>query len=402
MNEPEAPDGPLPEVIVSRPDQLAECLAHLATCPVFGFDTEFVGEDSYHPRLCLVQVATPERLYVIDPFTVGPLDGFWQLVIDPSHLVVVHAGREEVRLCRLWGGQAPQNLFDLQLAAGLLGPVYPLGHAALVGQYLGVHIPKGETLTEWRDRPLTRQQMRYAFDDVRFLLPLWKMIHGRLEERGRVEWAQEEFRRLCQQAAPEEPVAEEKWRKLRGAGSLDRRRLAILRGLYHWREELAARTNRPPRSLVRDDLLVEIARRNPGRERDLQVVRGLPRRDLDQILEVVQQARALPNEECPRATEREFDSPQLLMVSGVLQAALAEMCLRMELAPGLVASNSEVRLLVRCRQQAKPLPDDSILAQGWRRPVILEPLQELLEGRRWLRIADPAGELPFGFREHGS
>src|SRR6185437_8341209 len=109
----------LREEIVTQPEELAACCALLASCPHFGFDTEFVGEDTYHPRLCLVQVATAERMFLIDPLTVGPLDAFWKLVVDPARVDVFHAGSEEVRLCRLWTGQTPGNLFDLQLAAGL-------------------------------------------------------------------------------------------------------------------------------------------------------------------------------------------------------------------------------------------------------------------------------------------
>src|SRR6516165_5550656 len=208
------PKGPplsdLPEQIVQTPDELSLCCEHLAACEQFGFDTEFVGEDTYHPRLCLVQVATAERLFLIDPLTAGPLDAFWQLVVDPARVVVVHAGREEVRLCRLWTGRTPGNLFDLQIAAGLTGLAYPLGHAALVNQVLGAHVPKGETLTEWRHRPLTPSQIRYAFDDVRYLLPAWHRLTARLENLGRLDWAREEFARLATNATPEE-TANEKW-----------------------------------------------------------------------------------------------------------------------------------------------------------------------------------------------
>src|SRR6516165_5903104 len=174
----------LREEIVTHPEELAACVAELTACPHFGFDTEFVGEDTYHPSLCLVQVATPDRLFLIDPLTTGPLDAFWQLVVDPARVVVVHAGREEVRLCRLWTGRAPGDLFDLQLAAGLVGLPYPLGYGALVGQVLGVSMRKGETRTEWRDRPLTPEQVRYAFDDVRHLLPLCKKLSARLAKLG--------------------------------------------------------------------------------------------------------------------------------------------------------------------------------------------------------------------------
>jgi ribonuclease D len=196
------------EQIITTPEELATCCAYLATCPHFGFDTEFVGEDSYHPHLCLVQVATPDRLLLIDPLTAGPLDAFWKLVVDPRIVTVAHAGREEVRLCRLWGGQPPGNFFDTQLAAGLIGLTYPLGHGSLVSQLLGVQLAKGETLTEWRTRPLTRQQIRYAFDDVRYLLPLWQRIAGELAQLGRTDWASEEVARLAANVAPEEVASE--------------------------------------------------------------------------------------------------------------------------------------------------------------------------------------------------
>ncbi len=388
----------LPEQTVTRPEDLAACCEYLAGCRQFGFDTEFVGEDTFHPRLCLVQIATNERLILIDPLTVGPLDEFWRLVTDPDKLVIVHAGREEVRLCRLWTGRVPGNLFDLQIAAGLAGLAYPLGHAALVGQVLGVRLAKAETLTEWRDRPLTAQQIRYAFDDVRYLLDLWKHIDQRLERLGRQDWAREEFNRLAANAAPDEP-ATEKWRKLRGLGSLDRRRLAVVREVSRWREETAARTNRPARTIVRDDLIVEIARRSPARERDLQVIRGLRHRDLQAILDAVERAQALPLDQCPTVTERDLDPPQVGLVSNVLIAVLGDFCARNDLAPNLVASNQDVRQLVRSRLQGIPPPPQLPLMQGWRSQHVLPHLQAVLEGRRGIRIRDLTAEAPFAVIE---
>ena len=113
-------------------------------------------------------VATPERLILIDPLSAGPLDAFWKLVTDPARRVIVHAGREEVRLCHLWTGHKPGNLFDLQIAAGLVGLPYPLSHGSLVAHVLDKKLDKGETLTEWSTRPLTKAQIHYAFDDVRY------------------------------------------------------------------------------------------------------------------------------------------------------------------------------------------------------------------------------------------
>src|SRR5262249_32294888 len=157
------------------------------------------------------------------------------------------------------------------IAAGLIGFAYPLGHATLLGQVLGVSLAKGETLTEWRDRPLTAAQIRYAFDDVRYLLRAWERIEQKLEKLNRIAWATEEVGRLMQLLAREE-VVEEKWRGLRGLGQLGRRQLGVVRSLFAWREETADRLNRPPRTIVRDDILIEIARRNPQREHDLHVI----------------------------------------------------------------------------------------------------------------------------------
>jgi ribonuclease D len=384
------------EQIITTPDALAACCDYLAAQTHFGFDTEFVGEDSYHPRLCLVQVATDNGLFLLDPLSCGPLDAFWKLVVDPARTVIVHAGREEVRLCRLWTGSTPGNLFDLQLAAGLTGPIYPMGHGNLVQQILGVHLPKGETLTEWRERPLTPAQIQYAYDDVRFLIPLWKKLAQRLEKLGRCEWAREEFARMARAAAPEEP-AQEKWRKLRGLGSLDRRRLAAVRALFNWREATAATTNRPTRAIIRDDLIVEIAKRHPVRERDLQVVRGLPKRDLAAIVAVIEQARALPPEELPIAADREQDPPQVTLTANVLNAVLGDLCAKMRLAPNLVANTSDVKALVRAKFAGAPLPEESQLTRGWRSEHLLPELLALLDGRRVLRIGDLKADGPFTY-----
>jgi ribonuclease D len=384
------------EEIVATPGELAACCDYLASCPQLGFDTEFVGEDTYHPSLCLVQVATADRLVLIDPLTAGPLDAFWNLLLDPARVVVVHAGREEVRLCRQWTGDVPANLFDLQLAAGLVGLPYPLGHGTLVSQVVGVHLPKGETLTEWRKRPLTPDQVRYAFDDVRYLLPAWLKLTARLEKLGRLAWAREEFARLAIAAAPEEPDTE-RWRKLRGLGSLDRRRLAVVRELFRWRDATAARSNRPPRVILRDDLIIEIARRNPTRERDLQVVRGLGHRDLGAILDAVGRARAVPPEQLPAVIDREQDRPHVAWVTNVLNAVLGDLCVRRELAANLVATTTDVRLLVRAALAGAPLPEESILTGGWRAAHLLPELLAVLEGRRSLRIADVRADAPFDY-----
>jgi len=390
------------ELLVNQPDELEACCAHLAQCSRLGLDTEFVGETSYHPELCLVQVATETVLYLIDPFAFPSLAGFWKFIASPTHRVVVHAGREEVRLCHRAFGQVPARLFDLQIAAGMAGLPYPLGHGSLVQQVLGKKLAKGETLTEWRHRPLTPSQIHYAFDDVRYLLPIQEKLEGRLERLNRSPWAEEEFQRLTELATPEAPTTEvvgEKWRRVRGASSLDRRRLAVLRELYVWREQTAHELNRPARVIVRDDLLVEIARRPAKSPRDLKVIRGLAHKHLDEIFAGIERGRNLPLDQCPVLLEREQDPPQVGLAVSLLQAALFDFATKHHLAPNLVASNQEVKNLVRAFIAGDVTQAGSLLTRGWRAQFVLPHLLVILEGRRTLRIADLRAEAPLAYRE---
>ncbi|MGL4549899.1 MAG: ribonuclease D [Gemmataceae bacterium] len=383
--------------IITTAGRLAEACREWEGCPVIGFDTEFVGEDTYHPELCLVQVAIPGHLFLIDPYSAGPLDPFWRLLHDPARISVVHAGREEVRLCRLLSGTAPANLFDIQLAAGLVTSGYPLGHAAVVQQMLGHRLSKGETLTEWRRRPLTPEQIRYAFDDVRFLLRLYEKQHAKLQALGRLEWLREEAGRLIRRAgSPEAQAEEERWRKLRGVGSLDRRKLAIVRALFQWRDAKALAADRPARTVIRDDLLVEIAKRNPKTENDLDVIRGLHHRDLGEVLRAVQEARALPPEECPAPAEREIDPPQMGLIAGVMISVLGDFCARNQIAVGLVSTTNDVRTLVRSAIAGDPMPNVP-LTQGWRARAVLPELIAVLAGRKSVRVADIRSDAPLGY-----
>jgi ribonuclease D len=150
---------------------------------------------------------------VIDPFHAGPLDEFWKLLLDPNRTTVVHAGREDLRICYFQGGGPPANVFDVQLAAGLVGLTYPIGYGGLVSDLLGQRMTKGETLTDWRRRPLSPAQVRYAYDDVRYLLPAWKKLTERLKRLKRTEWAAEEFAAAVRKAVGDEEAAAEKWRR---------------------------------------------------------------------------------------------------------------------------------------------------------------------------------------------
>jgi len=158
------------ESLIATPGQLRELIGHVRAAGRFGFDTEFVSEETFEPVLCLIQVATRDRLAVVDPQAVGDLGPFWEVVHDPAVEVVMHAAGEDMRICLLRTGAVPRRVYDVQIAAGLVGYSYPLSLTNLVSQVLKISLPGSETRTDWRRRPLTPAQLRYALDDVRHLL----------------------------------------------------------------------------------------------------------------------------------------------------------------------------------------------------------------------------------------
>jgi ribonuclease D len=385
----------LPEHVVATPARLAAAVTHLTAAPVVGFDTEFVGEDSYRPELCLVQVASSQALFVIDPFACGPLDEFWEVMTDPKKVVVVHAGREDLRICQFAAGKPPAKVFDVQVAAGLSGMSWPIGYAGLVSELLGHRMNKGETLTDWRRRPLAAAQLRYAFDDVRFLLPAHKKLTDRLTRAGRLDWAEEEFETFTNKAVADDVTAE-RWRRVKGTGGFDPRGLAAVRELHAWRDGFAHRVNRPARMLMRDDVLAEIARRLPKSLDDLQNLRGLPRGEQEHILAAVSRARALTPEELPEVEPRESDSPQITLMAQLLGVVLTDLCSRMKLASNLVATTSDLKAVARSRAGGAELPDVQ-LTRGWRGRHILPELLAVLDGHHALRVVKPTSLAPLAY-----
>lgn len=387
------------ERIIDQPGALAEAVAAIGRAKLIGFDTEFVGEQSFHPELCLLQVATTDQLFLIDPQSVGPLDAFWELLTSGEVEIVVHAGREEIRQCIRAAGKSPRSCFDVQIAAGLIGLGHPLGHAALVNQMLGVNLAKTETLTDWRTRPLTKQQIRYAFDDVRFLLPVRKRLHEKLSKLGRLEWAEEEFSRLMTVAADEAPSNKERWRKVKGISSLHPRQLAMLRELFAWRAERAEQLNRPARTLIRDELMVDLIKRDPKSVQDLQGMRGMgiARRDHEGLLKVLEAGKQTPSDSWPKATEKELDPPQVAVLIDFLQVVMGHLSLQMRLSPSLICTVADMRHLVKRALDEKTVKDGSLLNEGWRKKHIRPLLESVLKGEYALRVGNLDASAPLEF-----
>ena len=296
-------------------DELDDFCREIAVFPVIGFDTEFVSEDRYRPQLCLIQVAAAGRLAIIDPFALDQTERFWQLLAEPGRTVVAHAAREEVRFCYRFTGKPIAGLFDTQLAAGFVGMEYPASLGTLVQRLVGKTLPKGETRTNWRHRPLSKEQLQYALQDVVDLEAMYGQLSDMIAELGRESWVAEEIESF--QAKVIEAETSENWRRVSGCSGLKPRQLEIVRQLWRWRDDLARRTDRVPRRLLRDDLIVELARRGSSDIRKIRSLRGMERRSFSQhypeIAAAIQTALETLEDELPRKAQggKRIVSPML-------------------------------------------------------------------------------------------
>ncbi|RMF91634.1 MAG: ribonuclease D, partial [Planctomycetota bacterium] len=205
-------------------------------------DTEFVAENSYLPQLCLIQLSLDDQLLVVDPLAVDGVQRFWEALVETDGEVILHAGRGELEFCYRAVRKFPRRIFDVQIAAGMTGHEYPAGYANLVSKLLDEKAGRHETRTDWRRRPLTDRQIEYALDDVRYLPRMRDVLHLKLVEWNREAWLQEEIDRRNAEIV-KHYRGTDRWR-ISGNRSLSRRGLAIVRELWKWREERAARLNR--------------------------------------------------------------------------------------------------------------------------------------------------------------
>ncbi len=381
-------------LFIQTPQELRSWCEQVQACRTFALDTEFVGESNYRPELCLVQVEVEGQLVLLDPLALN-LHPFWELLATGDRETIVHGGSRDVLFCYQAVGKMPVGLVDVQIAAGLIGLEYPAGFSTLMERLLGRAFSKAETRTDWRHRPLSAQQIQYALEDVQHLRELWAVLRARLEQLARLEWFREEMEHWQKQVVKK--AQQEGWRRLPGQAGLSRRGLAILRELWQWREHQAQRRNCPARFVLRDDLLVELARRETANVHRIRAVRGMQhpglRRHLPQIAACIQRALHLREDQLPQPS-----STASCSVSGILTqflyAGLATRCRQAQVAPSLVATPNDLRDWIAYRLGLANPHEMPVLDQGWRKQLLGSLLEELLSGQLALRIHNPTDELP--------
>jgi ribonuclease D len=376
---------PLQDRYITDGPALERLCTQLRSCRRLGLDTEFVGEDSFIPKLELIQVAAHDVAAVIDFPAVqakSSLAPFWELICNPQVEKIVHAGRQDLDLFALHAGQFPRPFFDTQIAAAMLGFGAQVAYANLVQRIHGTRLAKAHTFTNWSARPLSNDQIAYAAEDVQFLLPLHTHLHKRLEALGRVEWVREEFSRLETAVTEKSKDPLDRYQRIRGWDSLKPRQAAVLRDLAAWRETEARRRNVPRGRVIRDEVLLQLARHPPATVEDLRGLRGLHGSEIDrngeQLISTITSSLALQPSDWPHVPKDRKPEPESIGLVELLQAVLKARAAEAEIAPTLLATSADLQALVEAKEKHKTA--DLPLLRGWRRELIGELLLQILDG----------------------
>ena len=366
---------------IDKPEQLTDLCNRIKQEPWIALDTEFLREKTYYPVFCLLQIATPEWVVCVDPIALADLSELFEAINNPEIIKVLHSCRQDLEIFYQETGKITAPVFDTQIAAPLLGFQENPGYAMLVSSFLNVNLSKIHTRTDWTIRPLSEAQIQYAADDVIYLCKIYQMICQKLESLERLDWLEKDFELLknteLYQVSPVNA-----WKKVKGRNRLTGKQLSIVQALSEWREQTAQSENRPKNWLIRDDLLLELAKLQPETVNDLNKIRSMNERIVRRygkavcrLIHEAKQRTPIPVDNKKAAKKR----PKQEAVLDVLTAVVRMRADENSLNPVILASRKDLEKLLLDEQE-------SSLLLGWRYSMVGKELQGLLKGQYALTL----------------
>ena len=331
-------------------------------------DTEFVREKTYYPLLCLLQVGWLDDAAIIDPLAEGlDLGPFLEILQNKKILKVFHSGRQDIEIFYNISGKIPTPVFDTQIAAAVAGFGASISYDGLVRAVTQTELDKSSRLTDWSKRPLSKTQLEYALRDVTFLIPCYQYLADYLKTHKRESWIKEEIATLCDENVYKSDP-ENAWQKIHHTAHSPKF-LAVLKALATWRELRAMKHNLPRRTLIKDEILINIAATAPQSIEELVKVRNM-RADIAkgklgvEIVEAIQVALAEPLNNDLRKIEREKQvtiPPTSAALMEVLRMVLKIRSEQEGVVARLIATEQDLRQIA-CGNNDKENP----ALQGWR------------------------------------
>ena len=374
---------------ISTTDELIDFCWRASRFDAIAVDTEFLREKTYRAKLCLIQIATPEEYVCIDPLVLDDLEPLRDLFTNRGVTKVFHACSQDMEVLFDALGCLPKPIFDTQIAASFLGFRMQIGYSSLVSHYCGVNLSKMESLTDWSQRPLTPEQIEYAYDDVRYLIQFYRQMYRDLEDKDRLSWVSAEMVELTRKENYEVD-RREVFRRVKRITSLTRHQQGVARELAAWRELRAQKCDIPRKWVMTDEVLIAICKREPRNTQDLCRIRGtesLSARDCEGVLTAVAHGLACPPDRLPLIRKpHKAAGPELDSVSDLMYALVRLVSEREGIATAMIASReSLIDYIVK--------PQSSVLSEGWRHELVGRQLDDLLAGRIGLTVHDNHVEL---------
>ncbi|MFO7594177.1 MAG: ribonuclease D [Pseudomonadota bacterium] len=367
---------------IDTPEQLDALCRQLNRHDWLTLDTEFLREKTYRPRLCLLQVANPDVVACVDPLALEDLSPLLDVLYNPAITKVLHAAHQDLEIFFEMRGEVPTPIFDTQIAATLLGHGEQIGYGNLVKIELGIELEKAHARADWCRRPLETALLEYAADDVRHLREVYLRQRNTLAELGREQWLQPDFDELTDPSRYSNPP-EQAWRRLKGGNRLKGVQLAVLQALAAWREERAQQSDRPRRWIIKDDILLDLAKQMPQELSKLKRIRGLEdatvQRHGETLLQIIAEARKRPKEQWPKPKAGKRLPLEQEPLVDAMMALLRERCRQQNISPGAVAGRRELEQLLMGEKETP-------LLHGWRAAIAGNALQQLLAGELALLV----------------
>ncbi len=366
--------------------RFCDALSEAGYCAI---DTEFIRESTYYPELALIQIASEERLACIDPIALKNLEPLARLLVEPRLIKVFHSSSQDLEILYQKFGQVPAPVFDTQLAAAVLGFNHQISYADLVQQITGVELEKKHTRAKWTRRPLSRDELDYAMDDVRYLLEVYRDLDRQLEQKNRRGWIENDLQAMSR-AENYDVDGPGLWRRLKGVQKLKGERLQIASDLCQWREQLAQRQNRPRRWIAKDDAIIEIARQKPADRAALASIPELAEKTLqrhgDRILQIVARAQTVDSASWPRHEKYQALDTGQTALADCLMGLCRVIAEQNQIALATLATRKDIDNLILNQKSSR-------LAQGWRFAMAGEQLLEFVHGQASIAVKDQSLQL---------